>query len=392
MPRHNHRRCQPGINLDNGVALSGNGSVNLGSGNLTVNDAASGISGGTLSAANQFVGNGGTGVFTQSAGTNTVGDYISGLGQLYLGYNSGGTGTYNLSGTGVLSALSEYIGYSSTATATFRQTGGTNTVTGLSIGSGGQYVLSGGTLSVGGSLVNNGTVNGGNRPATLSAGCLVDLTSGTWKNYSEWSVNIASGGLLIVPPGFNASTGFASVTNSGMDVHVLGTTLTVPAGQGFAGAGPISDPVVCQGTIVAASGGGLNLNNGLVLSGYGNVTLGNGNLTVNDAVSGMSGGTLSTANQYVGSGGSGGSGVFSHSGGSNTFSTALYVGYNPTDTGTYNLSGTGTLSSSARRASPQRARNTSATPARGPSRNPAERTPSLLCTLAITPPAAGHTT
>ena len=70
---------------------------------------------------------------------------------LYLGYNSGSTGTYNLSGTGQLSANWENIGYS--GTGTFTQTGGTNSPTGLSVGNAygsGTYNLSGtGKLSTG---------------------------------------------------------------------------------------------------------------------------------------------------------------------------------------------------------------------------------------------------
>ena len=45
---------------------------------------------------------------------------------LSLGYDSGSSGTYDLSGTGQLSADYEYIGYS--GTGTFTQSGGTNTL------------------------------------------------------------------------------------------------------------------------------------------------------------------------------------------------------------------------------------------------------------------------
>ena len=55
----------------------------------------------------------------QSGGTNSVAGY------LYLGYNAGSSGTYNLSGSGLLSAgYSEYIGYS--GSGSFTQSGGTN--------------------------------------------------------------------------------------------------------------------------------------------------------------------------------------------------------------------------------------------------------------------------
>ena len=37
--------------------------------------------------------------------------------------------------------------------------------------------------------------------------------------------------------------------------HVVGSLLSVPAGQGFGGQGTITDSVTCQGTIAAAPGG-----------------------------------------------------------------------------------------------------------------------------------------
>ncbi len=150
-------------------------------------------------------------------------------------------------------------------------------------------------------------------------------------------MSVGANSLLIVPAGFNAASRFAAYSSLGL-THIAGTTLTVPAGQGFAGSGSIGDPVVCQGTITAPSGETINLNAGLVLSGTGLVQLGSGTLTNNDLVSGISGGGLSAACQYVGSGGTG---SFTQSGGMNTISNNLYLGYGASDSGTYNLSGSG---------------------------------------------------
>ena len=147
-----------------------------------------------------------------------------------------------------------------------QQTGGTNSTTYLTIGAGDRYQSSGGTLQVGSGLLNQGTFDGGNNSGTLEANCLVDLTSGTWTNLGKMSVNMGANSLLIVPAGFNTATGFGSFTTQGL-VHTAGTTLTVPAGKGFGGWGSINDPVNCQGTITAASGGVIDLNNGLILSG-----------------------------------------------------------------------------------------------------------------------------
>ena len=158
-------------------------------------------------------------------------------------------------------------------------------------------------LQVGSSLVNQGTFDGGNSPASLGANCLVDLTAGTWKNLSGLSVAMGSNALLIVPAGFNMSTGLAGFTTTGLPVHVQGTTLTVPAGTGFGGIGTVSDLVVCQGTIAGTSSGGITLVGGLLLSGNGNAAL--AGLTVNNPASGQSGGSLSAPNEYIGNGGTG---------------------------------------------------------------------------------------
>ena len=81
------------INLGNGLALAGTGQVNLGSGTLTVNDTTfSSMTAGALTANTMVIGQGGTGSFTQSGGSDTIGQ------ALVLARNSGDNGTYNLNG------------------------------------------------------------------------------------------------------------------------------------------------------------------------------------------------------------------------------------------------------------------------------------------------------
>ena len=121
--------------------------------------------------------------------------------------------------------------------------------------------------------------------------------------------------------------------------HTAGLTLVVPAGNGFAGTGSINDPVACQGTIAAIYS--INLNNGLTLSGTGDVNLGWGSLTVNNSGSGITNGTFYGIYLYVGNVGSG---TFTQSGGSNTVNNGLFLGYNAGDNGTYSLTGPGGLS------------------------------------------------
>ena len=310
-----------------GEYAGGNGTYSLSGGQLSIT--------GTFVDAGERIGCSGSGNFTQSGGTNSTGS-------LALAYSSGSSGTYSLSGSGLLSATNEYIGYYSAARALFQQTGGMNSVTYLSIDSGGRYQLSGGTLQINGGLTDSGIFDGGNSSAVLSSGssCILDFSTGSVQNTGATVVSMGINSLLIVPAGFDTSTGFSSSSTLGL-THTAGTTLVVPAGQGFGGIGSINDPVICQGTITAATSGFINLNNGLTLSGTGAVALGSGTLTVSDTVSGISGGSISVNSQYVGSAGTG---LFTQSGGANAISSYLYLGYNAGSSGTYSLSGSGLLS------------------------------------------------
>ena len=93
----------------------------------------------------------GTGSFTQSGGTNSA------TAPILLGVNPGSNGTYNLSGSGLLSAFQEAVGYS--GTGIFTQSGGTHAVSVLVLGYGtsgsGTYNLSGSGLlsNSGGQLI-----------------------------------------------------------------------------------------------------------------------------------------------------------------------------------------------------------------------------------------------
>ena len=131
---------------------------------------------------------------------------------------------------------------------------------------------------------------------------------------------------------------FAGYSSQGL-LYTAGSTLNVPAGKAFAGTYSFTGPVVCQGTLTA-SGGPLNFNNGLTVSGSGSISTGGGNVVVNDSVSAITGGTLTAGSEYVGYNGTG---LWTHSAGTNTVSNALYLGYNTADSGTYALSATGRL-------------------------------------------------
>ncbi len=75
---------------------------------------------GSLRTARQNIGYSGTGAFTQSGGNNTL--YYS----LYLGYNSGSSGSYSLRGGSLFVNSDERVGYY--GTGTFTPSGGPNTI------------------------------------------------------------------------------------------------------------------------------------------------------------------------------------------------------------------------------------------------------------------------
>ena len=125
------------INLQNGLVLSGSGSI--GANSLVVNDPNSGMSGGSLVLTNQTISASGT--FSQSGGGNSLITLFD-------------SGSYVLSGTGSLATDTtghQYVGYA--ANGLFAQSGGSNLFyQGLYIGYNGysgQYILSGGQLTIG---------------------------------------------------------------------------------------------------------------------------------------------------------------------------------------------------------------------------------------------------
>jgi autotransporter-associated beta strand protein len=308
---------------------------------------------GQLLAKSLRIGGSGTGIFTQSGGTVTITPY--GVSDdnpyfLYLGSYAGSRGIYNLSG-GQLSALYEYVGYDAAATGLFQQTGGSNSTAYVAIGSGGRFVLSGGTLSITtngyGGISNQGAVDCSNSQASLLIGSykIVDLAQANLMNVGGMTVTLGAHSVLTVPAGFNPYEAFGRFTcDVSSMVHTAGSSLTVAAGQVIGGQGSINDPVVCSGTITCGGYGALNLNNGLTLSSGGSITLGGGDITVNDTTSKMTGGVLAPVrNLYIGRGREG---MFDQSGGyygTNQYGH-LYLGYSAGDSGIYILDGNGTIS------------------------------------------------
>jgi autotransporter-associated beta strand protein len=219
------------------LTLSGSNSVGR---NLTVNGGSLQLPGGSFALnANGFenIGGSGTGCFTQSAGTNS----LSTMGALRLGNNPGSSGTYILSGSGLLACAStysafasqEYVGYS--GTGSFTQSGGTNIVSanylgknGLILGynspSYGSYTLgNAGLLTTFGEYIGyrgtgSFTQSGGTNNVSVDYG-----VDGNFLNenslyvgyFSSGTYTLSNSGLLTAPGEYIGYSGMGSFTQSG---------------------------------------------------------------------------------------------------------------------------------------------------------------------------------
>ena len=143
------------------------------------------------------VGAGFNGVMNHSAGTLTT------TADLRTAAFGGGTGTYNLSGTGVITGPTEYIGGQGTnhGTGFFNQSGGTHTVSGgesIGFSGNGTYTQSGGTH----------TIN--------------SLGLGSSENYSG-TYNLTAGTLSAVNENLGGDRGLGTFTQSGGTNTISGT-------------------------------------------------------------------------------------------------------------------------------------------------------------------------
>jgi fibronectin-binding autotransporter adhesin len=248
-----------------------------------------------LQASQVHIGHSGTGTFLHSAGTSALAD-------LTLGTNTGGDGSYELSGTGVLTVVGgqESIGFA--GTGSFDQSGGTNTATSnLTLGfyssGNGSYALSGGSLSTSHQVVGLG---------------------GTGSFNQSGGSNDTSGNLYLgANPG---ASGTYTISGGTYDI----------AGDIIGGAGQSTLNFEGGGTLTV---GGLDITVDTFNVGLASIS--------NGSYDHDPGRTLSADNSTIGVFGTG---TFNQGGGTHSVGTSLSVGGAAGAQGTYNLSGTGTLS------------------------------------------------
>ncbi len=301
----------------------------------------------------QYIGWSGTGTFTQNGGTN-------GAGGLFLGYSTGGSGTYNLNSGILTSIVSQYIGYG--GTGVFTQEGGINSTNrlelGVNNGSTGTYNLNAGTLAVD-TFLQIGI--SGTGTLTQKAGTTATVSQDLYLGYDppllgnpggRGTYNL-QGGTLTAQAEYIGYSGTGTFnhgmaapfagTNTGppiMDMHLyLGYNSTGNGTYNLGGTGTLT----AQTEYIGYSGTGIfNQSGGTNSAGVGGWRLGY-NTGANGTYNLSGTGSLSGQFGYVGYSGTG---LFQQSGGTNSVG-GLYLGRNSGASGTYNLSGSGSLSASA---------------------------------------------
>ncbi len=279
-----------------------------------------------------LVGNSGTGRFEQADTARVDAETLT------LGRYAGSDGTWVMSG-GALVALVEYVGDEGNGRLT--QTGGTNRTQDLYVKAGSLYELTGGSLEIGGFVSVDGVMDFGNGDAvcTIDDSSMADLASATVLNTANASLHIGRNSLLVVAPGFDPYAAFGNFSTEGI-LHTRGTTLVVPADGGFTGQGAIDDHLVCDGRIDTHQYRSLDLNGGIEMAAPAIVDLGpEGVLTVEDTVSGITGGHLAAYDVYIGRTGKG---KFTQTGGEVLPDRLMFLGYETGAEGEYEMHG-GTL-------------------------------------------------
>jgi hypothetical protein len=199
------------------------------------------MSAGNLTNIGFIIGDFGRATFNHSGGTHTQNDpTLDGA----VGYNAGGNGIYNLSGTAALSLAKDlYVGGAATSSGTVNQSGGAATIgrdllLAGSATSTGSYAISGGALSVGNNLVVG---NAGIGAITIQNDAFVHVNNELSIN-STSTVNLNGGTLRFKTVGgtgglsrINYTAGTIQVPgahfSSALITSLFGAAPTIPTGK-----------------------------------------------------------------------------------------------------------------------------------------------------------------
>ena len=275
----------------------------------------------------------------------------SGDGNLFVGVNPGDRASYVLGGAARLAAGNEFIG--DFGSGTFTQSGGTHSVTSCSLGANaganGTYNLNGGLLSVAriGAGAGTGSLN-------LNGGTLQTSASFSIPATSSLSLTIGTGGAIIDTHGFSLTIGaaLAGAARDGGLTKIGAGALTLVANNSFTGPTTVSG-----GTLALAGAGQLSAASCEYVgsAGAGTIVQSGGTNHATSVYLGFhagsggtysqSGGLLAATNcECVGYAARGG---FVQSGGTNDSGSRLYLGYSAGVAGSYSLGGSGLLAATS---------------------------------------------
>jgi hypothetical protein len=155
-------------------------------------------------------------------------------GSLFVGYSATATGTYSLSGTGTLTAGSEYIGYTGTGTFTQGGTSENDIHSTLQVGQPAldgsfnsnldKYELDGGVLNAGEEIIGNGNqsafvqTGGAN---TITGDLQIGLQTGSTSGQGSYELDTSAA--LSAQNEYIGDGGLGNFTQYGGDNHVSGT-------------------------------------------------------------------------------------------------------------------------------------------------------------------------
>ena len=298
------------------------------------------LNGGHLQADEERIGENGTGIVNQLPNsTNLINT------KLTLGYNSGSSGTYNMKG-GYLQVSNEFVGsefsVGGTGKGAFIQSGGTHTISDtLTVGdssSGNTFNLKGGDLSANNEVIAR--FGGGQFTQGGGTNTVLDTISIGDNDIGAYTLN---GGKLQTVNETIGRKGTGTFTQNGGTHTVSGTLVlgdefsfskgTYNLNQGSLQAG--NEVIGSEGTGTFTQAGGTHTANQLIL---GDLSTGSG--TGNGTYNLKQGSLKVTGNEFIGNFGIG---TFNQIGGTHTVTMTLALADNGGSSGTYNLQG-GTLS------------------------------------------------
>jgi hypothetical protein len=142
----------------------------------------------------------------------------------------------------------------------FNQSGGSHVSHELTIGGGGTYMMSGGTLEVTKSvrMGSTGTLDLTNAPVTLTfdQNCFADFSKGAIANAGSATFVGGPGSLMNFAAGFDPLTQIGDIQTQGL-IHIAGEPLEIPRDKSVGGSGTIEGDVTNAGALAPGNSPGV---------------------------------------------------------------------------------------------------------------------------------------